>query len=141
MADQRTLIQMLGRVPLFQGLSRKQLTSVLRTAGEVDHPAGKEVVREGASGVGFHLILSGTATVTQGRRTLSRLGPGDSFGDIAIIDGGPRSATVRADEPLRTLSLTAWHFKAVLVEQPTIAHKIMLELCRRLREAEKRPPI
>ena len=141
MADQRTLVQMLGRVPLFQGLSRKQLVAVLRTAGEVDHPAGKEVVREGADGVGFHLILSGKATVVPGRRTLGTLGPGDSFGDIAIIDGGPRSATVRAEEPLRTLSLTAWHFKAVLVEQPTIAHKIMLELCRRLREAEKRPPI
>lgn len=141
MADQRTLIEMLGRVQLFQGLSRKDLIAVLRTAGEVDHAAGREVLREGAEGVGFHLILSGTATVMQRGRTLRTLGPGDSFGDIAVIDGGPRSATVRADEPLRTLSLTAWHFKAVLVEHPTIAYKLLLELCRRLRDAEKRPPI
>lgn len=138
MTDRRVLQGMLGATRLFGGLSRKELETVLRTAVEVDHSAGTVVVGEGREGVGFHLILTGSATVTQHGRTLRKLGPGDSFGDIALIDGGTRSATVIADEPLHTLSLTAWHFKPLLLSNADIAYKLLVELCRRLREAEER---
>ena len=141
MPDRRALIEMLGRIPLFNGLSKKELESIVRSANEVDHPTGTEVAQEGTPGVGFHLILSGSATVTQRGRALRKLGPGDSFGDIALIDGGPRSATVRADTPLHTLSIVKWDFEPLLLERPAIAHKLLLELCRRLREAETRPPL
>ena len=141
MPDRRALIEVLGRSQLFQGLSKKELERVLRSADEVDHSVGTEVTQEGKGGVGFHLILSGSATVEQRGRTVRKLGPGDSFGDIALIDGGPRTATVRADTPLHTLSIVAWDFKPLLLEHPTIAHKLLLELCRRLREAEARPTV
>ena len=74
-------------------------------------------------------------------RRLRRLVPGDSFGDIALIDGRPRTATVRAETPLRTVSMTVWDFKPLLTEHPQISYRLLLELCRRLREAEKRPPL
>ena len=141
MTDRRVLVGMLGNTPLFAGLSRKELETVLKTASEVDHPAGSDVVSEGTEGVGFHLILSGSATVTQHGRVLRTLGPGDSFGDIALIDGGRRTATVTADAPLHTLSMTAWHFKPMLLENAQIGYKLLVELCRRLREAEDRVPV
>lgn len=141
MTDRRTLVDMLGATPLFSGLSRKELETILTTAREVDHPAGRAVVAEGSEGVGFHLILAGSATVTQRDRRLRTLGPGDSFGDIALIDGGARSATVTADTPLRTLSLASWEFKPLLETNAQIAYKLLVELCRRLREAEERVPV
>lgn len=141
MSDRRALIDMLGRTELFHGLTKKELETIVNTSREVDHAAGKDIVHEDAEGVGFHLILSGTAVVTQGGRTLRTLGPGDSFGEIAVIDGGPRSASVQAETPLHTLSITAWMFRPLLLEHAGIAHKLLLELCRRLREAEARPLI
>lgn len=141
MTDRKTLVEMLGRVALFEGLSKKELEAVLRSSTEVDHAAGKAVVKEGHDGVGFHLILSGAATVTQRGRKLRTIGVGDSFGDIALIDGGPRSATVTADTPLHTLSVTSWDFRPLLLEHPPMALKLLLQLCGRLRDAEKRPPL
>jgi len=138
MATRDAHAEMLSKVPLFQGLSKKELDSVLRVSKEARFKAGTEIVREGMSGSGFHMILSGTATVTQGGRELRKLGPGDSFGDIALIDGGKRSATVTSDEPLETLSLVEWEFNPLLLEHPQLAHKMLLELCRRLRDAEAR---
>ena len=141
MTDRRTLVDMLGATPLFAGLSRKELEIILTTAREVDHPAGGVVVAEGSEGVGFHLILSGSATVTKGDRILRTLGPGDSFGDIALIDGGRRSATVSADTALRTLSLASWEFRPILEKNAQITYKLLVEMCRRLREAEAAVPV
>ena len=139
--DRKTLISMLGAVPLFERLSKKDLDLIAKSSSEVDHRAGQHVVEEGRTGVGFHLILSGTATVKRGGRRLRSLGPGESFGDIALIDGGPRSATVIADTPLRTLALATWNFRPLLTEHPEVAYKLLIQLCARLRDAEKRLPI
>jgi len=141
MATSQTHVELLGKVPLFQGLSEDELEVLLRSTSETDFQAGTDVVREGDKGAGFHLILSGTATVTKGGQTLRSLGPGESFGDIALIDDGHRTATVHADAPLHTLSITTWNFKPVLLEHPQIAYKLLVELCRRLREAEARAAI
>jgi CRP-like cAMP-binding protein len=141
MAQADKHLEMLARVKLFDGLSKKELHEVLRLAGEVPHPAGKDIVVEGAEGTGFHLILSGEASVIQRGRRKHKLGPGDFFGDIALIDRGPRSATVRAETPVNTLSIAAWDFRPLLLEHPAMAYKILLELCRRLRAAETPPPI
>lgn len=138
MAPRSELVERLGQVPLFSGFGRKEREAVIRSSSEVTHPAGKEVVSEGRDGVGFHLILSGSAVVTQGGRTLGVLGPGEYFGEIALIDGGPRAATVRAETELRTLSITAWDFKPLLHEHPLMAEKLLVELCRRVRVAEGR---
>lgn len=134
------IAEQLGRVALFAGLSRKQLQALAKRGREVSHPDGHEVTMQGQPGaVGFHLVLDGTAAVSvQGveRRTLK---PGDYFGEISLIDGKPRSATVRAEQGLRTFGITAWDFRSLLDEQPDIAKGLLATLCARLREAEARP--
>jgi len=141
MTDRKTLVGMLSNVELFEDLSKRDLEKIVAIAQEVEAPKGQAVVTEGGGGVGFHLILDGRAAVSRNGRRIRGLGPGDSFGDIALIDDGPRSATVVAESPLRLLSVTSWNFKPLLFERPQIAYKLMLQLCARLREAEKRPPI
>jgi CRP/FNR family transcriptional regulator, cyclic AMP receptor protein len=136
MASRDDLLALLSRVPLFEGLSKKELEAVLRSSSEVEHEAGHNIVTEGGGAAGFHLLLAGEATVLQGGREKRTLAAGDFFGEIALIDGGPRSATVRADTRVRTLSITAWDFKPLLGEHPDMAHKVMVELCRRIRSAE-----
>jgi CRP/FNR family transcriptional regulator, cyclic AMP receptor protein len=140
-SDRKTLVEMLGRNRLFEGFSKKDLTSIVVGATEVEHPKGRVVMEEGKPGVGFHLIVDGTAGVTRNGRRLRTLGPGDSFGDIALIDGGPRSATVAAETHLRTLSLSPWEFRPLVMENPHLSYKLLLKLSALLREAEKRPPL
>ena len=136
MASTTDLTELLARVPLFEGVSKKELQAVLRSASEVEHEPGHNIVTEGGGAAGFHLILAGEATVLQHDAEKRRLGAGDFFGEIALIDGGPRSATVRADTRVRTLSITAWDFKPLLTEHPDMAYQVMVELCRRIRAAE-----
>ena len=141
MSDRKALVDMLGRNRLFEGLTKKDLTAVVVSATEVEHAKGRVVMEEGKPGVGFHLIVDGTAGVTRAGRKLRTLGPGDSFGDIALIDGGPRSATVAAETHLRTLSLSPWEFRPLVMQHPQVAYKLLLKLSALLREAEKRPPL
>jgi len=136
MAADQELLQRLKSVPLFEGLSDKELKVVANASRTVEHQAGHEIVEEGGGSVGFHLILEGQATVSQGTRTIRTLGPGDYFGEISVIDGKPRSATVKSDSPMRTLSLAAWKFQPLLDENPTLARKILLGLCQTLRESD-----
>lgn len=141
MAAPEDHVKALARVPLFRDFTKRELETVVRASTETRFEAGADIVREGATGAGFHLILSGEASVSQRGKTVRKLGPGDSFGDIALIDGGKRTATVRAESPLRTLSLVQWEFKPLVLENAQLAYKLMVELCRRLREAEARAPI
>jgi CRP/FNR family transcriptional regulator, cyclic AMP receptor protein len=141
MSDRKTLIEMLQRNRLFEGFTKADLEHVLNSSQEVQYPAEKEVVTEGRNGVGFHLILDGEAVVRSQGREIRRLGAGDSFGDIAVIDGGPRSATVVATQPLHTLALLPWEFKPLLLEHPEMAFKLLLKVTALLREAEHRPPV
>ena len=141
MTDKKTLVDMLSRNRLFDGLSKKDLVAVINCSKEVEHPPGRFIVVEGSPGVGFHLTLEGSAIVARNGRRLRTLGAGESFGDIAVIDGGPRSASVKTETQLRVLSLPPWQFKALLLEHPQIAYKLLVKLCALLREAEKRPPV
>jgi CRP-like cAMP-binding protein len=99
---------------------------------------GKEVAVEGEVGHALHVILSGRATVSHDGRTVRRLGPGDYFGDISMIDGMPRSATVRIDEDVRALAVGHMVFETLLDERPEFARVLLKRLCARLREAEAR---
>jgi CRP/FNR family cyclic AMP-dependent transcriptional regulator len=140
-SDKKTHLEMLNRSRLFEGLTKKDLATLALCGTDVEHPKGRVVIQEGKPGVGFHLILDGSAGVTRGGRKLRSLGPGDSFGDIALIDGGTRSASVVAETHLRTLSFAPWEFKPLLIANPQLAYKLLLKLCALLREAEKRAPI
>jgi CRP-like cAMP-binding protein len=140
MTDKNTLVAMLRRNRLFDELSTQDVATIVDLSKEIEHQAGQVIVIEGRDGVGFHLILEGTADVTVNGRKLRTLNPGEAFGDIAVIDGGPRSASVTADTQLRTLSLPPWEFKPLLMEHPQLAYKMLIKLCALLREAEQRPP-
>ena len=129
----KTSLKMLGSVGLFEGLSQKELTQIHRQAREGEFETEDVIVTEGETGVGFHLILSGRAKVLAGKRQIASLGPGDFFGELSLIDRGPRTATVVASTRLKTLSLVSWEFLPLLDRNPRIARKILVEICRRLR--------
>jgi len=137
MVEKKSAVELLAGVDLFQGLSKRELRAIAAMAKEMHFDEGQRVVTEGEEGGRFHLILEGGAKVSVGGRTRNTLGHGDHFGEISLIDGGPRSATVTAETPLRTLALAEWNFRPLLKEVPTIAPKILLEMCRRLRANER----
>lgn len=133
------LVAFLTEVPIFSGLSQKQLRAVAREGKEVARPAGSTLAREGQSGVGFFLILEGSADVTVRGRKRSTLGAGDAFGEISLLDGGPRTATVTATSPVRMLGLTAWAFKSLVREHPSIALRLLEVLAGHVRRSTKEP--
>jgi len=129
-ADAR--VERLRSVPLFAGCSDKELAFIASRADEVDLPAGKVLTEKGQSGGDFFIILDGKAEVEapQGKRTL---GPGDFFGEIALIDNGPRTATVKTTTPMRSLVLGHSQFRDVLHQNGEIAVKILRAVTERLR--------
>jgi CRP/FNR family cyclic AMP-dependent transcriptional regulator len=129
----------LSTVDLFQGLSKRELQRLMGSTKELAFEAGDEVVKEGDEDGRFYLLLEGEARIVQGRRVLATLGAGDYFGEISLIDGEPRSATVLATTPIRALTLARWNFRALLDEHPAIARKLLLEMCRRVRELDRSP--
>jgi CRP/FNR family cyclic AMP-dependent transcriptional regulator len=137
MATKKDTLALLAGVPLFEGLSKRELNSILTVAKQVVHDEGHDIVEEGATGVGFHLILEGEAHVLVGGRKRATLRAGDYFGEMSLLDGGPRSATVRASTPVRTLALTSWAFLPLLDKTPSIARKLLQEMSKRLRNIER----
>jgi CRP-like cAMP-binding protein len=130
------VVDVLRATDLFSSLSRRTLNKVAGQVQVTSHPAGKQITEQGGGGVGFHLITAGRATVTIGGQQRATLGPGEYFGEIALIDGLPRSATVTADEDLSTLFLASWVFKPLLDEEPELAVALLQVMCARLRAAE-----
>lgn len=133
----REIASQLSRVALFSGCSRRELEAIARAAKEITHTDGKVLAREGDRGIGFFLITDGTAKVTVGGKARAKLGPGDFFGEIALLDQGPRSATVTATSRVKLLGLTAWVFRGLVQEHPTIALKMLEVVASRLRTASK----
>jgi CRP-like cAMP-binding protein len=137
-AADATIVKELGATDLFGKVRRKSLEAIAAQARVVEHSPGKEITEEGGSATGFHLIRSGNASVDVGGSPRAKLGPGDYFGEISLIDGQPRSATVTADGPLTTISLASWSFKPILEEEPDVARALLVVMCKRLRAAEHR---
>lgn len=132
------VVAALKEVPLFAGMSDKDLARVGAISKEVDHPAGKHVLEEDHSAVGFHLILSGEAEATQGGTPIGRMGPGDYFGEMSLIDGKPRSASVVATSDLRTLAIPAWNFNRLLDEHPDMMRALLVAMSERIRQLRDR---
>lgn len=130
-------IRMLSEVPLFAGCSKKELQAIATATKEVTHEEGSVLAKEGDRGLGFFLIVDGTAKVSVNGRSRKKLGPGDFFGEIALLDEGPRSATVTAESPIRLLGLPAWTFKSLIEQQPSIALKMLQTMASRLRASSK----
>jgi CRP-like cAMP-binding protein len=127
-------VDTLAAIPLFSGLSRQRLMSALRSAHGVDFPPGEHLVEEGATSGGFYVITEGEAVVTVGGNEVARLPTGSYFGEVAVIDGGPRSATITAATRVNTLEFTPAALKSLL-KDPTIAASMAAEFRRRLGSA------
>jgi CRP/FNR family transcriptional regulator, cyclic AMP receptor protein len=135
----KAVVEQLAGVPLFAGCSAKELQLVARAGKEAHHRAGTALAREGEAGVGLFMIIEGNAEVTIGGRRRASLGPGDFFGEVALLDGGPRSATVTATSDVRVLGITEWVFRGLLHEHPSIAIKTLQVMAGRLRRASNAP--
>ena len=133
MADAKTA--KLERVPLFAHCTNKQIQFIVTQVEDMDFAAGKILCKEGQSGGDFFVLLSGAADVTRKGRKIAKMTPGDFFGEIAIVDGGPRTATVTTTEPCRCLVLGPAQFQNVVHQNVDIAHSVMKALTLRLREA------
>jgi CRP-like cAMP-binding protein len=128
-------VKLLKGVPLFASFSDRELEAILKTAKERSFEPGKPIVREGEqTNIGFYLVLEGQVEVKKGGRTLSKLGSGQFFGEMSVLDGAPRSADVIPTIKTTCLLLTNWDVKALVKTYPDIAMKIIAELARRLRQ-------
>ena len=136
MAADPEIVQALGATDLFAGLGKKALGSIASQARLVHHQPGKDITEQGGGAAGFHLIKEGTASVHVGGKDRPDLGPGDYFGEISMIDGQPRSATVHAETDMTTISIPSWSFHPILEEEPEVGKVLLKVLCARLRSAE-----
>jgi len=132
-------VSQISRVPIFSGCSKRELAIIARASKVVSHKADTVIAREGERGVGLFLIIEGQCRVSIGGKTKARLGPGDFFGEVALLDGGPRTATVTAITNVRLIGITGWVFRGLLMEHPSIALKTLESVAGRLRSVSKEP--
>jgi CRP-like cAMP-binding protein len=126
-------LDLLRRVPLFAGLANREVEEVGRLADTVDLPAGRELTHEGAYGAEFFVIVEGEVDVTREGQHLKTLGAGDYLGEIALIDGGPRTATARTTQPSKLLMLNHREFHSLLDRFPKIQLAVLNTLAERVR--------
>jgi CRP-like cAMP-binding protein len=123
----------LARCPFFAGLSRNELLELAKVTEDMEVNEGKVLTREGQSGSEFFVIIEGRVSVTKGAQEVRTLGPGEFFGEIALLEDRPRTATVTAATPLRFFVLTRQAFRSMLANQPGIEEKVVAALQERVR--------
>jgi CRP-like cAMP-binding protein len=124
--------KLIAGVPLFAGLSKKELAQVASIAEELDFQAGKVLIREGERGREFFILVEGSAEVTRGGKSLATRQAGDFFGEIALVRDSPRVATVTTTAPSMALVITERDFKALVRRSPDIALKVLQAVAERL---------
>ncbi len=125
-------VELIRQVPLFSQLSRREVEEVTKIADEIDLKAGKVLMREGDRGNEFFVLLDGAAEVERGGKRVNMLGPGDFFGEIALVSRSPRTATVTTIEPSDLLVITGTSFRALLEHSPRIQLRVLEALADRL---------
>jgi CRP-like cAMP-binding protein len=125
-------IELIKRVPLFERLSKRELEEIARLADELDLPAGRNLTREGAAGREFVVLADGTADVKKNGKTINRLAAGDFLGELALVTGHPRSATVTTTSNARLLVITSGAFRRLMREMPSIQAKVLDAVASRL---------
>jgi CRP-like cAMP-binding protein len=130
--DQRT--ELLARAPLRHGVGPHGIAMIAARMVEVEFPKDHVIARQGEVGTGFFLVASGAARVVRDGTTIARIGPGDFFGELSVLDGRPRVAQVVADGPTVCLALASWDFEAVIRDEPAVALAVLRVLAGRLRE-------
>ena len=121
---------------LLKGIPDSEVHSIEKQVKTVTHPAGHEIVVRGEGGVGFMIITDGTVSVKTVTGKTRKLGPGDSFGEMALLDHEGRSATITADTDVTMASIPEWNFKPFLREHPEVAYRLLQTMSRRVRQAE-----
>jgi CRP-like cAMP-binding protein len=129
-------IRLLERVPIFEGCSTRQLRSVADISKVVEVPERTVLTRQGEPGEEFFIIVDGTALVTLSLSKRHRLKPGEFFGEMSLLDGGPRSATVKAETDLRVLVINRAHFWELIRAVPELTQQMLVGLSRRIRDLE-----
>jgi CRP-like cAMP-binding protein len=124
---------LLAGAPLLAGVDAAGLDAIAQRVVEVEFPKDHVIARQGEVGTGFFMVARGAVRVVRDGTTITRLGPGDFFGELSVLDGRPRVAQVVADEPTVCLALATWDFEAVVKEQPAVALAILRGLAGRLR--------
>ena len=127
-----TKAKALGRCPFFQGLSRHELIELAKLTEDLEVAEGKVLTRQGQSGSEFFVIVDGEVGVTKDGEEIRTMGPGDFFGEIALIEDTPRTATVTAKTPLRFFVLTRQAFRSMLAHQPELERKVLSALEERV---------
>jgi len=133
--DRRT--ELLAGCPLFKGIDADGLAKLAELATPVDFPAGHVIARQGEIGTGFFVIVSGGVRVVRDGAVVARLGAGEFFGELSVLDQMPRNATVAAEEPTSCLALASWDFDKVLLAEPALTLAILRGVARRLREVSE----
>ena len=128
----------LSRIPLFAACSKKELERIGSVTDEVEVAEGRVLVEQDAVGHEAFVIIEGRAEVRRGDQVLAQLEPGDHFGEMAILDGGPRTASVVATTPLRVLVLGQREFSALVDDVPGLSHKLLRALATRVRELDQK---
>ena len=134
--------RVLSHVPLFAGLSARDLRRVAGLAEETWFNPGRIVVQEGKTASSFYVVLDGTARVTRGGagRTVRKLGPGDHFGELALLTGGLRTASVIAETSLDTIRIQRTAFRKLLIKEPEVGLRLMAGLAERIADCERQIP-
>jgi CRP-like cAMP-binding protein len=137
MASRTKHLEHLAEIPLFSALSKRDLTRIAKASNEITVEEGHVLVDQGDAGREMFVIVEGTATVKRNGRKVGTLRPGDAIGELALLDHGPRTATVTADGPLTALVLSAREFSGVIEEVPGLAQKLLGQLAGRVRELDR----
>jgi CRP/FNR family transcriptional regulator, cyclic AMP receptor protein len=138
MARRDAYIDHLTQVPLFSACSRDELRKLARRTTDIPIAEGQQLVREGNPGLEFFVIVSGRARVSRNGRKVGELGPGDFFGELALLIDANRNATVTAATPMEAIVLSRREFEAALAEAPRMTRKIMAGMARRLAEFDSK---
>lgn len=131
-------LEYLAEIPLFAPFSKRELQKIVRASDEISVEAGRVIVEQGTTGHECFVILEGSASVRRSGRKIATLETGSQFGELALLDGGPRTATVTAETDMSLLVLGQREFAAVLDEVPGLAQKILASLAQRLRELDRK---
>ena len=130
-------VDLLSQVPLFAGLPRRTLKQLADHADVVEFNERDAIVEEGQPGGTFFVLIEGEARIVRGRRTIAHVTPGEFFGEISLLDGGPRTATVVADTPVTAIRIFKRSFDKLVSADPRVAQQMLAVVARRLREAER----
>jgi CRP/FNR family cyclic AMP-dependent transcriptional regulator len=125
-------VSLLGKIPLFEHCSKRQLAKIASIAREAQYPAATPVVRKGEQGTEFFVVVDGEADVRTGARKLATLRAGNFFGEIALVTGSLRTATVTTGTPMRALVISSSEFRKLLRDSPDIQFSVLQEIGRRL---------